>query len=160
MKSFKVLYICTHNRCRSQLYQAVTNALGKGIVTAESAGSSPEDQVNADAVKLLQRNNIATEHLRSKSWNDVADFEPDLIITVCDSAAQEACPLYLGGAIKAHWGLADPSHLDVPKDEKLKAFRVTVDHINRRLDALFDLNTAAMTRAELINAINQISHIE
>jgi arsenate reductase len=80
------------------------------------------------------------------------------VITVCDSAAQEACPLYLGGAIKAHWGLADPSHLDLPKEQKLQAFQLTVDHINRRLDDLHD--TTNMTRPELIAAINQISNIE
>ena len=82
------------------------------------------------------------------------------MITVCDSAAQEACPLYLGGVIKAHWGLADPSHLDLPKSEKLQAFQVTVDHINRRLDALFALDSANMSRPELIAAINHISDIE
>ena len=82
------------------------------------------------------------------------------MITVCDSAAQEACPLYLGGAIKAHWGLADPSHLDLPKEEKLKAFQVTVEHINRRLDALFKLNVDELSRSELIAAINQISNVE
>jgi len=82
------------------------------------------------------------------------------VITVCDSAAQEACPLYLGGAIKAHWGLADPSHLDVNKEEKMKAFMSTVEHINRRLDALFKLNVDKLSRSELIAAINQISNVE
>lgn len=83
-----------------------------------------------------------------------------MVITVCDAAAQEACPLYLGGAIKAHWGLADPSHLDLPEAAKLQAFLETVAHINKRLDALFALQPEQMTRPELIAAINNISHIE
>ena len=66
----------------------------------------------------------------------------------------------MGSAIKAHWGLADPSHLELPEDEKLKAFLVTVAHINKRLDALFALDVNSLTRPELIAAINQISHIE
>lgn len=82
------------------------------------------------------------------------------MITVCDQAAHEACPLYLGGAIKAHWGLADPSHLDLPEDEKLKAFQITVDHINKRLDALFALDIHKLTRPELITEMNRISHID
>lgn len=83
-----------------------------------------------------------------------------MVITVCDSAAQEACPLYLGGAIKAHWGLSDPSHLDLPEEEKLNAFLVTVDHINKRLDALFALDVNILSRSELIAEINKISNIE
>ena len=82
------------------------------------------------------------------------------MITVCDSAAQEACPLYLGGAIKAHWGLADPSHLEVNKEEKMKAFMTTVEHINRRLDALFALDVNKLSRPELIAEINKISNVE
>ena len=74
--------------------------------------------------------------------------------------SQRALSLYFGGANKAHWGLADPSHLDLPKEEKLKAFQVTVDHINRRLDALWAFDTTHMSRPDLIAAINQISHIE
>ena len=135
MKSFKVLYICTHNRCRSQLYQAVTNALGMGIVTAESAGSSPEDQVNADAVKLLQRNNIATKQLRSKSWNDVADFEPDLIITVCDSAAGEVCPVWFGDTPKLHWPTPDPSKLDDTDEAIKQAFDETMVFIRQKVQS-------------------------
>ena len=122
MKLFKVLYICTHNRCRSQLYQAVTNELGQGNIVAESAGSSPEDHVNADAIKVLQRNHIATDSLMSKSWNDVADFSPDLIITVCDSAAGEACPVWFGGTPILHWPTPDPSKLEGTDEEIQRAF--------------------------------------
>ena len=149
----KFLFLCTGNSCRSILSEVLFNSRAPEGWKAYSAGSKPSGQVHPLTIETLVSLGLSTDDLWSK-------YQPDVVITVCDSAAQEACPLYLGGAIKAHWGLADPSHLDVPKDEKLQAFRVTVDHINRRLDALFDLNTAAMTRAELINAINQISHID
>ena len=135
MKTFKVLYICTHNRCRSQLYQAVTNELGKGVVIAESAGSSPEDQVNADAIKLLQRNNIKTSSLTSKSWNDVADFAPDLIITVCDSAAGEVCPVWFGDTPKLHWPTPDPSKLEGTEQEIEQAFNETMIFIRQKIQS-------------------------
>ena len=135
MKTFKVLYICTHNRCRSQLYQAVTNELGKGVVIAESAGSSPEDQVNADAIKLLQRNNINTSTLTSKSWNDVADFAPDLIITVCDSAAGEVCPVWFGDTPKLHWPTPDPSKLEGSEQEIEQAFNETMIFIRQKIQS-------------------------
>jgi len=92
--------------------------------------------------------------------DDCEQYQPDVVITVCDSAAQESCPLYLNDAIKAHWGLADPSHLDLPEEEKLQAFLKTVDHINRRLDALFALDVNSLSRSKLINEINKISNIE
>ena len=135
MKPFKVLYICTHNRCRSQLYQAVTNELGKGIVIAESAGSSPEDRVNADAIKLLERNHIATDSLTSKSWNDVADFTPDLIITVCDSAAGEVCPVWFGDTPKLHWPTPDPSKLTGTDEEIEQAFDEAMVFIKHKVQS-------------------------
>ena len=102
---------------------------------------------------------MSTEGLSSKTIDACEQYQPDVVITVCDAAAQEACPLYLGGAIKAHWGLSDPSHLDLPEQEKLHAFLNTVEHINKRLDALFALDTHHMSRHQLIAEINQISHL-
>ena len=125
-----------------------------------SAGSKPTGKVHPLTIKTLENLSLSTEGLSSKTIDDCEQYQPDVVITVCDQAAHEACPLYLGGAIKAHWGLADPSHLDLPEDEKLKAFLVTVDHINKRLDALFALDLSKLTRPELIAEINKISHIE
>ena len=110
-------------------------------------------------IKTLQNLGLSTEGLSSKTIDACEQYEPEVVITVCDSAAQEACPLYLGGAIKAHWGLSDPSHLDLAEEEKLQAFLTTVEHINKRLDALFALDIEKMIRPELIAAINQISHL-
>ncbi len=135
MTPFKVLYICTHNRCRSQLYQALTNQIGMGRVVAESAGSQPEGQVNADAILALQRNHIDTSDMRSKSWDDVQDFKPDLIITVCDSAAGEVCPVWFGNTPKLHWPTPDPSKLSGRREEIIKAFDDTVVHIRQKIQS-------------------------
>jgi arsenate reductase len=111
-------------------------------------------------IKTLENLGLSTDGLSSKTIDDCEQYQPDVVITVCDQAAQEACPLYLGGAIKAHWGLSDPSHLDLAEDQKLEAFMRTVEHINRRLDALFALDLNNLTRTELTKQINQISNIE
>ncbi|QUY37105.1 arsenate reductase ArsC [Acinetobacter junii] len=156
----KFLFLCTGNSCRSILSEVLFNHRAPAGWKAYSAGSKPSGQVHPLTIETLESLNLSTEGLWSKTIDDCEQYQPDVVITVCDSAAQEACPLYLGGAIKAHWGLADPSHLDLPKEDKLKAFQVTVDHINRRLDALFAMDTESMTRPELIAAINKISEIE
>lgn len=156
----KFLFLCTGNSCRSILSEVLFNSRAPEGWTAYSAGSKPTGRVHPLTLKTLENLGLSTEGLSSKSIDDCEQYQPDVVITVCDAAAQEACPLYLGGAIKAHWGLADPSHLDFPEAAKLQAFLETVAHINKRLDALFALQPEQMTRPELIAAINNISHIE
>ncbi|MEF9956923.1 MAG: arsenate reductase ArsC [Acinetobacter sp.] len=156
----KFLFLCTGNSCRSILSEVLFNSRAPEGWTAYSAGSKPTGKVHPLTIKTLENLGLSTSDLSSKTIDDCEQYQPDVVITVCDQAAQEACPLYLGAAIKAHWGLADPSHLALPEDEKLKAFLVTVAHINKRLDALFALDVDQLTRPELIAAINQISHIE
>ena len=156
----KFLFLCTGKSCRSILSEVLFNSRAPEGWKAYSAGSKPSGQVHPLTLETLENLRLSTEGLWSKTINDCEQYQPDVVITVCDSAAQEACPLYLGGAIKAHWGLADPSHLDVNKEEKMKAFMSTVEHINRRLDALFKLNVDKLSRSELIAAINQISNVE
>ncbi|WOE31502.1 MULTISPECIES: arsenate reductase ArsC [unclassified Acinetobacter] len=154
------LFLCTGNSCRSILSEVLFNHRAPAGCKAYSAGSKPTGQVHPLTIETLQNLAFSTQGLWSKTIDDCKQYQPDVVITVCDAAAQEACPLYLGEAIKAHWGLADPSHLDLPQQQKLQAFQVTVDHINRRLDALLALDIAHISRSELIAAINQISHIE
>ncbi|WP_160242991.1 arsenate reductase ArsC [Acinetobacter indicus] len=156
----KFLFLCTGNSCRSILSEVLFNSRAPEGWTAYSAGSKPTGRVHPLTLKTLENLGLSTEGLSSKSIDDCEQYQPDVVITVCDAAAQEACPLYLGGAIKAHWGFADPSHLDLPEAAKLQAFLETVAHINKRLDALFALQPEQMTRPELIAAINNISHIE
>ena len=105
----KLLFICTHNRCRSILAEAISNHLANGKIIARSAGSSPAGEVHPLSIQFLQEKGIATDHCQSQSCNDFADFEPDAVITLCDSAASEACPVWFGNAAQVHWGLRDPS---------------------------------------------------
>src|SRR5690606_7807080 len=99
----KILYICTHNRCRSILSEAITNHLAKGKLKAFSAGSQPVGQVHPWTLKSLRERGIPTEGLRSKSWDEFDDLQADVVIAVCDAAAGEACPLWMGTAVKVHW---------------------------------------------------------
>ncbi|TXJ10059.1 MAG: arsenate reductase ArsC [Acinetobacter sp.] len=155
----KFLFLCTGNSCRSILSEVLFNHSAPTGWQAYSAGSKPTGQVHPVTLKTLENLGLSTANLSSKSIADCEHYQPDVVITVCDQAAQEACPLYLGEAIKAHWGLSDPSHLDLPEAEKLDAFLLTVGHIRKRLDALFRLDINRLTRSELITEINKISHI-
>ena len=134
-----VLFLCTHNSARSILAEALLNAMAGGRFKAWSAGSSPRDnqQPHPLGLQVLQKAGVSTEGLRSKSWDEfAAPGAPtmDLIITVCDNAAGEVCPIWPGHPATAHWGFADPSEGDAPDSEKLEAFRQTLHLIKRRLD--------------------------
>ncbi|MDX2465088.1 MAG: arsenate reductase ArsC, partial [Porticoccus sp.] len=92
----KILYICTHNRCRSILSEAITNHLSNGRIQAKSAGSHPAGEVHPLSIQYLREAGIATADLTSQSWNELETFAPDVVVTVCDSAAGETCPLWFG----------------------------------------------------------------
>lgn len=135
----KILYICTHNRCRSILCEAITNHMAGPGMMAASAGSAPEGQVHPLTLQYLREAEIPTVGLHSKSWDALEDFEPDIVITVCDSAAGEACPLWFGKAVKVHWGLADPSKIAGSAEQQAEAFRACITEIRQRATALRDL---------------------
>ena len=135
-----VLYICTHNRCRSILSEAITNHFADGKIIAKSAGSQPVGEVHPLSIKYLQEAGIATEGLRSQSWDDFEQFSPDLVVTVCDSAADETCPLWFGKSLKVHWGLADPSKLQGSQAHIAEAFRATIEQIKQRVEQLVNLD--------------------
>ncbi|WP_166424153.1 arsenate reductase ArsC [Paraglaciecola sp. 20A4] len=132
----KVLFICTHNRCRSILSEAITNHVGQGEFDARSAGSQPVGEVHPLSIKYLQEAGIATDGLKSQSWDEFEAFAPDVVITVCDSAAGEACPLWFGDSVKVHWGLSDPSKLTGNDEEIAHAFRATIEEITQRVHAM------------------------
>lgn len=140
----KILYICTHNRCRSILSEAITNQFANGElankIIAKSAGSQPAGEVHPLSIKYLQEAGISTEGLRSQSWDEFEEFSPDLVVTVCDSAAGETCPLWFGKSLKVHWGLADPSKLQGSEAEIAEAFRATIEQIKQRVQQLADLD--------------------
>ncbi|AQQ67643.1 low molecular weight phosphatase family protein [Microbulbifer agarilyticus] len=134
----KVLYICTHNRCRSILSEAVTNSLGQEHIEARSAGSQPSGAVHPLSIKYLKERGIETDSLRSQSWDDFEEWAPDLVVTVCDSAAGESCPVWFGNSAKVHWGLEDPSKLEGSEDEIERAFNQTIDIIQQRVEQMLE----------------------
>ena len=136
----KILYICTHNRCRSILSEAISNHVSKGSIIAKSAGSQPVGEVHPLSIKYLNEAGISTHGLSSQSWDEFEDFAPDIVVTVCDSAAAEACPVWFGNSIKVHWGLADPSKLQGSEEKIAGAFRATIAEITFRVKSLMSLD--------------------
>lgn len=149
----KILYICTHNRCRSILSEAITNKVGAGILEARSAGSSPSGEVHPLSLKYLQEAGYPTDGLRSQSWDDFESWNPDIVITVCDQAAAESCPVWFGNNLKVHWGLADPSKVEGTDDEKAAAFRGTIAEIEGRCRRLVHLLHRGSNENEFAEAI-------
>lgn len=132
----KLLYVCTHNRCRSILSEAVTRSSAGSVIDARSAGSHPVGEVHPLSLKYLQKAGYDIDGLASESWDAYAGWAPDVVITVCDRAAGEVCPLYLGSAIKLHWGLEDPSALRATEEQIEAAFLSTIQRIEQRVDQL------------------------
>jgi arsenate reductase len=152
----KILFICTHNACRSILGEAITRHLGAGRIDAASAGTSPGKAVHPETLKHLNMHGYETRGLSSKSLESVSAFAPDIAITVCDSAAGESCPIWLGSAVKVHWGLTDPSHLDVSEQEKAEAFADLISTLERRISRLLEYPLETMNTRELNTILNQI----
>ncbi len=153
----KILYICTHNRCRSILSEAITNHMSNGGLQAYSAGSQPVGQVHPLSLKYLEEKDISTAGLTSQSWDDFEADQPDIVVTVCDSAAAEVCPVWFGDAIKVHWGLPDPSKLQGSEAEIRDAFYAVMDTIEQRVDKLLRLDLASLSKIERQSVLNQIA---
>lgn len=153
-KPINVLFLCTHNSARSILAEATLNHIGHGRFKAFSAGSSPRDnqQPNPLGLQVLRAAGMATEGLRSKSWDEFALPDAphmDLVITVCDNAAGEVCPYWPGQPATAHWGYADPSAIDGTDAQKLEAFRQTLHAIRRRVELLVNLPPGSVDKLSL-----------
>lgn len=157
MTPLKVLYICTHNRCRSILSEAITNELSDGSIVAYSAGSQPAGAVHPLSLGYLQERGLSTEGLQSQSWDDYESMRPDVVITVCDSAANETCPVWFTDAVTAHWGLPDPSKLTTSEHEIRSAFFAVMLTIENRVKKMLSLDIANLTGAELKTALEAIS---
>lgn len=135
----RVLFMCTANSCRSILCEAMFNHLAPAGFEALSAGSFPRGQVLPRSLLTLQQAGISTAGLSSKGNEAFAANPPDIVITVCDKAAGEACPVFFGPALKAHWGLADPSEQPGTDDEVEANFHHALARIERRCRAFFAL---------------------
>jgi protein-tyrosine-phosphatase len=154
-----VLFLCTGNSARSILAEATLNALGAPRWRAFSAGSHPTGKVNPLALELLQNSGIATQGLRSKSWDEFArPGAPalDVVITVCDSAAGEVCPIWPGQPVTAHWGVEDPAAVQGSDGDKRRAFFHAYTRLRRRIELLLQLPPAPFDRAAFAQRLKEI----
>ncbi|MGQ0587189.1 MAG: arsenate reductase ArsC [Gammaproteobacteria bacterium] len=161
-RAINVLVLCTGNSARSILAEALINHHGGGRFRAHSAGSKPAGQVNPLALRVLEEMRVPTTGLRSKSWDEFAgDGAPrmDMVITVCDNAAGEICPLWPGTPARAHWGLADPATVTGSEADKLAAFRETARLIEVRARRLVVMRDPLHENRQLESELRRI-HLE
>jgi arsenate reductase len=157
----KIHFLCTGNSCRSILAEATFNHLAPAGWSAMSAGSRPTGEMHPRSLALLAREGISTEGCHSKSW-DSLPATPDIVITVCSSAAGEACPAYLGPVLRAHWGVEDPAHAVGSDDEIDAAFMSAYRILRSRIEALLALPLEAIRtdkarlKAELDRIANRV----
>lgn len=133
-----VLFLCTGNSCRSLISEAVFNHLAPNGWLAISAGSQPTGKLNERALALLASKGISTEDYYSKSWDNLP-VTPNVVVTVCASAAGETCPAYLGPVLRAHWGVDDPSHVVGTEEEINAAFEAAYAILRGRIEAFLAL---------------------
>lgn len=149
---YNVLFLCTGNSARSILAEVLLNSLGRGRFRAYSAGSRPAGRVNPFAVELMQAVGLPTEGLRSKGWEEFgSETAPhmDFVLTVCDQAAGEACPIWPGHPLTAHWGVPDPAAVEGCDADKRRAFREAATVLRRRIELLVSLPIETLDRLAL-----------
>ena len=159
MRQLNVLFLCTGNSARSVLAEAYLNSAGQGRFKAFSAGSHPTGRVNPFALELLQKNRIDTSGIRSKSWDEfAAPGAPalDFVFTVCDNAAGEACPLWPGQPVTAHWGVEDPAASSGSDEEKRRAFLKAFSELSTRINLLLALPLDKLDRHALTHRLREI----
>jgi len=161
-----VLILCTHNSARSVLSEGMLNHLAAKLgkdVRAHSAGSAPSGRLNPFALEALNHAGIDTAGYRSKSWDEFTTPEApplSIVITVCDSAAAESCPVFFGGngqPVKVHWGYPDPSHAEGGDEGKRRAFELTRQAIGYKMLQLLSLPLDTLSKPELAAALEAIA---
>ncbi len=151
-KPFNILFLCTGNSARSILAEAIMNRVGQGKFAAYSAGSHPKGEVHPQALKLLASLGYDTGAFRSKPWDEFASAgapELDFVITVCDTAAGEICPIWPGQPISSHWGLPDPASVEGSDAAIALAFADTYRFLNNRIGIFASLPIASLSRQSL-----------
>lgn len=156
---FNVLFLCTGNSARSILAEAILNEKGRGQFRAYSAGSHPKGEVNPWAIELLERSGYPVRDLRSKSWDEFAGPDApalDFVFTVCDNAAGETCPVWLGQPMTAHWGIEDPAACEGTDEQKRKAFFDAYIRLDSRIGQFASLPLAKLDRISLQAKLREI----
>jgi arsenate reductase len=148
-KPYNILVLCTGNSARSIMAEALFNTMGAGRFQAYSAGSHPTGRVNPFAIELVREMGYPVENLRSKSWDEFASPgapRMDFVVTVCDNAAGEACPLWPGQPLTAHWGFPDPAAVSGTDEQKRAVFAQTLRQIRTRVQLFLSLPLETLDR--------------
>lgn len=160
---FNVLFLCSGNSARSIMAEAILNALGKDKFRVFSAGSHPAGSVNPLALELLENNRLPTKGLHSKDWNEFS--QPDapfmhFVFTVCDRAAAEACPVWPGQPMTAHWGISDPATVQGTDEEKRRAFLKAYSELYRRISLFINLPIDKLGDLALKEKLDEIGRLQ
>lgn len=157
---YNVLFLCTGNSARSIMAEALLNHHGRRRFKGYSAGSQPVGKVNPFAIEMIERLEVAPESYRSKSWEEFErDTAPpmDIVITVCDNAAGESCPVWPGHPVTAHWSFPDPAAVEGSDEEKREAFRRVYREINQRIELLVQLPVEKLDQLALREKLDSIA---
>lgn len=157
-----VLILCTGNSCRSIMAEALLNHYGKDKFRAFSAGSFPTGKVHPRSLAIIKDMGLPTEGYRSKSWDEFADQPIDIVITVCDQAAGEVCPVFFGSPVKAHWSIPDPAHFEGSEAEINAEFKRVYCMLETMIKAMVTLPLEGMPKEEMarkLSDIGQMVHI-
>ncbi len=160
-KIFNVLFLCTHNSARSIMAEAILNnpVIGRGRFRAYSAGSHASGTPNSFALEQIRRAGLPLDGLRSKDWDEFAQPDApkmDFVFTVCDNAANEACPVWPGQPVTAHWGLPDPAAVDGSDGQKRRAFAEAFRHLSHRIAIFISLPMDKLDRLSLQQKLKEI----
>ena len=161
-QEYNVLFLCTGNSARSIMAEVMLNHLGRGRFHAYSAGSHPAGKVNPFAIEMLANAGLSTHGLRSKNWEEFAQpgaAQMDFILTVCDNAAGEMCPVWPGKPITAHWGVADPAAVEGSDEKKRLAFREAATILRRRIELLVSLPAEKLDRMSAKKQLTELGRL-
>jgi len=159
---FNVLFLCTGNSARSILAEGILRKDGAGRFNVFSAGSQPKGVVNPFALKVLESLNYPTDGMRSKSWEEFATPvapEMDFVFTVCDNAAGEACPVWPGQPMTAHWGIEDPAAVEGTDIEKETAFVLAARYLKNRMSVFVNLPLKSLDKMTIAAQVREIGHM-
>jgi arsenate reductase len=162
-KPLNVLFLCTGNTARSILAEGILRKIGAGRLQSFSAGSKPKGTVNPFALQVLAARGYPADGYRSKSWDELGGPgapRMDFVITVCDSAAGESCPLWPGHPTTAHWGIEDPAAVEGTEDDKRRAFEQAFGYLSRRIEAFAALPLESLDPASLKAEMQRIGRMD